>query len=333
MKLLYCALYHDYGYPDRGPSFEEMNIGDCLRHMEELAVVDFHFDTVQHQGRDVNAEFLSVLAKERPEVALVVLYEDHISPQALDEARKLTTLLSWGCDDHWRFETGYMQRYASHFDCCITTCEDAIPSYEAAGQPNVIVSQWGCNPHVYRPSPGTCIYDVSFVGQNYGPRQEIINYLWKRGVDVAVFGRGWPPLGWKHRPFSLLTSSRRVPGSYVSWRQVVKIYGRSKINLCLSNNVTGIENIKGRNFEVPACRGFLISGPARGLEEFFEIGREVVVYNDLDDLADKIVYYLADDDEREAIAEAGYERTIRNHTYEQRFRQILATIDVRMGGL
>lgn len=328
MKLLYCALYHDYGYIDRGPSFEEINIGDSLRHINGIEVINFHFDVIGHQGRDINTEFLSVLEKVYPDIAFVVLHKDEFSSQALDKARRLTTLLSWGCDDHWRFKTGYMQSYAPHFDYTITTYKDAVADYEAAGQSNVIISQWGCNPRIYRPSPEGYMYDVSFVGQNYGPRQEIINYLWKKGIDVAVFGRGWPQWRWhwKRGFWFTLFGLSPIRGDYVPYEEVVEIYGRSKINLCLNNNVTGIDNIKGRNFEIPACRGFLISGLAKGLDEFFEIGKEVVVYSDLDDLVKKILYYLQHDDERESIAQAGYERAVREHTYEQRFRKIFANI-------
>lgn len=334
MKLLYCAHYHDYSRIDRGPSYEEVNIGDSLRHMEGVEVVDFHFDVIEHQGRDVNAELISILLKEHPDIALVVLHKDEISPSTLDKARELTTLVSWGCDDHWRFRTGYMQRYGPHFDYCVTTWKDAIPDYRAVGQPNVVVSQWGCNPRIYRPSLGGYLYDVSFAGRNYGPRQEITNYLWRQGIDVAVFGRGWPRQRWrwKRGPWFTLFGPSPVRGGYVSYKQLIEIYGHSKINLCLNNNITGIENIKGRNFEVPACRGFLISGPARGLEEFFEIGKEVVVYRDLDDLTEKISYYRQHDDEREAIAQAGYERAIRDHTYERRFRKILAAINFGLVG-
>ena len=192
MKLLYCAHYHDYGYEDRGPSFEEVNIGDSLRHMKGLETIDFYYDVIEHQGRDVNTELISVLKREQPDITLVVLSKDQINPQTLDEARRLSTIVSWGCDDHWRFQTGYMQRYAPHFDYCITTYKDAISDYQASGQPNVIISQWGCNPRIFHPTAGDYLYDVSFVGQNYGPRLDIINHLWKRGINVRVFGRRWP---------------------------------------------------------------------------------------------------------------------------------------------
>ena len=86
------------------------------------------------------------------------------------------------------------------------------------------------------------------------------------------------------------------------------------------------EQIKGRNFEIPGCGGFLLTGSADNLEQYYEDGREVVIFHDADELIDKIRYYLAHDEERSAIAQAGYERTLREHTYVHRFREIFTTM-------
>ena len=55
------------------------------------------------------------------------------------------------------------------------------------------------------------------------------------------------------------------------------------------------------------------------LEEFFEIGREIVCYRDKVDLADNIKYYLTHDEEREKIRRAGYQRAVRDHSWHKRF--------------
>lgn len=60
---------------------------------------------------------------------------------------------------------------------------------------------------------------------------------------------------------------------------------------------------------------------------------EIAVYNAPDELADKILYYLQHDDKREAIVQAGYERTIRDHIYERRFRDIFARVNPELNGV
>jgi len=88
------------------------------------------------------------------------------------------------------------------------------------------------------------------------------------------------------------------------------------------------EQIKARSFEIPGCGGFQLSGPAENLDEYFEPGKEIVIYSSLPDLVEKARYYLAHPDEGEAIAQAGHARAIREHSYEQRFHAIFSQIGI-----
>jgi spore maturation protein CgeB len=95
------------------------------------------------------------------------------------------------------------------------------------------------------------------------------------------------------------------------------------------------EQIKGRNFEVPGCGGFLLTGRAENLDQYYADGKEIVIFDHPDDLIMKIRYFLEHEDERAAIARAGYERTIREHTYARRFEAIFRQIGLsydRPGG-
>lgn len=83
-----------------------------------------------------------------------------------------------------------------------------------------------------------------------------------------------------------------------------------------------------RAFEVPGRGGFSIFPNIKGIEDCYEDGKEVVLYKhgDLDDLKNKIDYYLTHESEREAIRKAGFERTRREHTYVNRWKFILDTV-------
>ncbi len=84
--------------------------------------------------------------------------------------------------------------------------------------------------------------------------------------------------------------------------------------------------IKGRNFEVPGCGGFLLTDPAEDLERYYQPDREVVLFRSLRDLIDRARHYLRHEEERAAIARAGYERTLREHTYVHRFTDIFRAL-------
>jgi spore maturation protein CgeB len=64
------------------------------------------------------------------------------------------------------------------------------------------------------------------------------------------------------------------------------------------------------------------------LEEFFEIGKEIVCYSSIEDLIDKIKYYLQHDSERESIRVRGYERCLRDHSWHKRFETIFSQIEL-----
>lgn len=117
-----------------------------------------------------------------------------------------------------------------------------------------------------------------------------------------------------------------IVGGVLSDNEMIQIYSRSKINLGFSScgethsTKERILQIRLRDFEVPMSGGFYMVEYMEELEEFFNIGKEIVCYTDREDLTDKIKYYLRHDDEREAIRKAGFQRCLRDHTWQNRFQ-------------
>ena len=58
----------------------------------------------------------------------------------------------------------------------------------------------------------------------------------------------------------------------------------------------------------------------------FERGKEVVAYRSPEECAELVQYYLEHEDEREAIARAGQQRTLREHTYHHRMRELVEIV-------
>ena len=73
-----------------------------------------------------------------------------------------------------------------------------------------------------------------------------------------------------------------------------------------------------------------MTGPAEDLDSYYEFGKEMVCFHDTRDLIQKIKYYLSHEDERLAVAQAGYERTLREHTYAHRFDDIFQRMQLRV---
>jgi len=84
--------------------------------------------------------------------------------------------------------------------------------------------------------------------------------------------------------------------------------------------------VNQRVFDVPACRSFLITDYEEQIEELFEVGKEVICYRHIDEIQDLVDYYLKHENERNRIAQKGYERVMRDHAYGSRMKFIIETM-------
>lgn len=103
--------------------------------------------------------------------------------------------------------------------------------------------------------------------------------------------------------------------------QLPHIYRQSKINL----NITCRSITSGmplRVLDIMGSGGFLISNYQPELAEYFIPGEELVLYDSMADLEDKVCYYLTHDDERIAIAQRGYEKVKQQFSYEKMLKEM-----------
>lgn len=101
------------------------------------------------------------------------------------------------------------------------------------------------------------------------------------------------------------------------------LYRKTKINL----NITCRSISSGmpmRVLDVMGCGGFLLSNYQTELAEYFVPGEEVVLYESMADLEDKVSYYLSHDDERISIAQRRCEKVRKYFSYENMLRKMFS---------
>ena len=100
------------------------------------------------------------------------------------------------------------------------------------------------------------------------------------------------------------------------------VFKQSRINLNIS-----LRSIKSgiplRAFDILGSGGFLLSNYQEDFLEYFTPGEDFVCYESEADLLQKLDYYLAHEDERQAIARNGHAKVAAAHTYRDRVRQML----------
>ncbi len=114
-------------------------------------------------------------------------------------------------------------------------------------------------------------------------------------------------------------------GSVDYWSEMPKVFRMSKINL----NFT-IPNIKSgiplRIWDVLGCGGFLLTNYQAEIPYYFKEGEDLVCFDSLENLCEKVEYYLEHEEERKRIAWNGYRKVREKHSYIERIHTILDTV-------
>lgn len=353
MKILCATFKYDYADVRRGYSYEYVNFWDSISRMYGENAVYFAVDEMMMKAgkKEMNKKLLMAVKEEKPDIVFFNLFTNEITPQTIKDITAQTDAITvnWFSDDQWRFDN-FSRYWAPLFDWVITTDPEALAKYEKIGYRNAIKSTWAANTAIYRPVPGEK-RGVTFVGRPHGNRREMVDFLSRKNIAVDCWGQGWPNGRASQEKMVEIFANSRINLNFAEAstsakdlktiaKTIAKIFLRRGINntfhffppqIILRNIVNfnfpvSKPQIKGRNFEIPACGGFLITQAAEDLSDYYEYGKEIAVFDTKEELAEKIKYYLDHDEERTRIAKAGYERTVRDHAWEKRFPEIFRKI-------
>ena len=164
--------------------------------------------------------------------------------------------------------------------------------------------------------PARYLRDVSFFGRldprKYPEMRERAAFLDELSRRLAAHGIS-----------SSFLHAERMPAS-----EQVDFIQRSRINLNYSAGADeGAQPSWGlpeRCYGVPACGGFLLGDDRPHAADDFRIGEEWVAFRSLEDCVAKVRHYLANFAEARRIAEAAHARVMRDHTYVNRARTLVA---------
>lgn len=104
-------------------------------------------------------------------------------------------------------------------------------------------------------------------------------------------------------------------------KEMPLVFTKSRINLNFTPRMIH-SGISLRVLDVMACGGFLLTNYQPEIDEFFKDGVDLVMFEDEEDMIEKIEYYLSHEDEREKIAENGFSKVLYGYTYRQAFEKI-----------
>jgi len=285
-------------------------------------------------------EIKKITSKQKVDLIFSYFYAKHILPEAIKEIKRLgVPTVNFYCNAIHQFHL--VSKIAPVFDYCMVPEKEALNKYISVGA-NPIHIQMAANPDYYKPLPVNEEFDVTFVGQNYLNRGQYINFLYNNGVDVKVWGPNWktPNKTFKQKMKNIARALMRnhypLPpekvGGILTDDELIKMYSKSRISLGFSEvEVEGNleRHVRLRDFEAPMSRALYFTGFQEELAEYYDIGKEIICYDTKEELLEKIQFYLRNQSMAEKVREAGYNRALRDHTWEKRFQTLFESIGLK----
>lgn len=170
--------------------------------------------------------------------------------------------------------------------------------------------------------------EASFIG-NYSKHKE--SYLVSAmerypELDLKIWGTTW-----SQSRSSLLSGA--IQDVAVLGDSYSLALNSSKINIALlSEAVEGAssgDQITSRTFHIPGSGGFMLHQRTNEVLEYFEEDKEMVCFGSIEEMTEKMRYYLVNDEKRRNIREAGYLHAQKSYSLDCRTIQMLKILEAR----
>jgi spore maturation protein CgeB len=263
------------------------------------------------ETRIANGKVLYDLVLNNIDKTVVVIGQmisNYISSDVLHEIQALSVpVINISMDDKLSNNWGYRNNIrlgaiglVENVDLTLTTSPEVCTWYHAEGG-DCIFFPLGSSSDLFAEDPVSPLrkIDVSFIGNKYGVRDKLISYLVNSGIDVSTWGDGWA-------------------NGRADFKTSAKIMKESKIILGVGT-VGHTQNhftLKLRDFDAPMSGAFYITHRSDVIQSLYEEGTDLELYSSFEECANKIKYYLRNDDERISIAKSGHKKTLDKYNWD-----------------
>jgi glycosyltransferase involved in cell wall biosynthesis len=201
----------------------------------------------------------------------------------------------------------WREQVARFFDMVFISQIDYVTHYQhIVGHNQVYWLPHSIDPRVMHDLHLPRIYDVGFVGatgrsHRKTPRMRRLKLITERYTTNDVY---------------------RTAHQFYTHAEVAEVYSQSRI--VVNTSIAG--EVTMRILEGAGCGALVLTETrTEALGDMFVPGRDLVTYSNDTDLIELIDYYLAHEDERTRIAQAGHDRVHNCHTVAQRANTITET--------
>lgn len=218
----------------------------------------------------------------------------------------------------------YLGADMGEIDSFIIPSEGSIPELKSLGASVVNVVHFGVDVDAYTPIKATKDIDVLFFGYGSHNREDYIKMMITEPSKVLKYKF---LMSGKFLDIVDAGNAQIIkPQSFTEWR---KYCCRSKLNLNITREPSAsvFATSTSRPFELAAMQCCIVSGPHKGIEKWFNIGKELMVAHSTKEFIEIYDLLMNDDELRIKMGNMAQERVKKEHTSRHRARQITQIIE------
>lgn len=243
-----------------------------------------------------------------------------ILPQTLGKIKRNLgcKIILWeGNLQFWRWFQGELLRY---YDYIFVNDSYALPLLKGPAQLKNVIHFPGCicDPDIHKPlelseeERNHYGSDIGFIGMGHPDRIEFFEKLTE--FSLKLWGKQWDKSDKLKKYFV---------NEPVGLNEKIKIYQATKININIQSNKYQIDGISAKIFEIAGCSGFFLTEKKKDLSLFFKDEEDLISFNSIDDLKEKINHYLSNPQERISLSNKIREKVITNYTYKIKLKEMM----------
>jgi spore maturation protein CgeB len=307
-------------------------IHDTFIKMDNLvAMFDWRLITKQKGIERMNQELIEVVDELKPDMTFIVKGTG-ITADTIVKMRQqhMHNIVGWIFDvtlgGTFVKDVPEYTTMLAELDTFYTMDEDAVPELRKLG----INAEWlpqACYPTMHgeqilnsiqKRKYGADIVFMGSVGSIHPNREALLSRLDEEGFDFKIYGEVLYPkdtepdwvkdhhtgYGVKNQMHSTVCNSSKIVLGMDGWPHRSKSYSL-------------------RLYKVLCAGGFYLTTHTKNIEQAFKPGVHLDTYKNADDMIEKIIYYLNNDDERTKIAQQGQQEVLAKHQFKDRFEKIL----------
>lgn len=157
--------------------------------------------------------------------------------------------------------------------------------------------------------------ELLFIGSPTNERVALFNSL---NIEIKLVGKKWKK--------SIKKSNIEILNKNISINEVAKEYNNSKFILNIKHEHNVVNGLNMRSFEVPAVGSCLIQDNVKDLQYNFDIDKEMVIYNNKEEISEIITQLIRDKKRTQLLIKNAQKCIESKHLYKHRLKLLLEDI-------